>query len=170
MLRYISWFISALLVLFIAAAMFLYFSPDYNLYLVKGQSMEPAINMGDAVVTGPVGGLLRREIGPGTIVTYIRGNSPVTHRVVAVKGNSLVTKGDASEDPDPKPVMMSEVCGVYLSRVPYLGYFNNFMRTTVGWLVVVVAPTVLIVGFLGHSMIRVTRGMKSEHGTADIGK
>ena len=159
MLRYISWFISALLVLFIAAAMFLYFSPDYNLYLVKGQSMEPAINMGDAVV-----------IGPGTIVTYIRGNSPVTHRVVAVKGNSLVTKGDASEDPDPKPVMMSEVCGVYLSRVPYLGYFNNFMRTTVGWLVVVVAPTVLIVGFLGHRMIRVARGMKSEHGTADIGK
>jgi signal peptidase len=91
------------------------------MYLVKGQSMEPAINMGDVVVTGPVGGLLNRKIEPGTIVTYKRESTPITHRVIVVEGDNLITKGDASEDPDPEPLLMSEVCGVYLVRIPYLG-------------------------------------------------
>jgi signal peptidase len=153
-LRPVSWLVLILLVLFAAAVIFMYFSPDYNLYLVKGQSMEPAINTGDMVITGPTEGLLSREVKPGTIVTYMSENSSVTHRVIAVKGNNLITKGDAVEDPDPKPVLISEVCGVYLCRIPYLGYFSNFMRTTIGWLVVVIAPTILLVGFLVRKIIR----------------
>ena len=73
---------------------------------------------------------------------------------IAVEGNNLITKGDAVEDPDPKPVLISEVCGVYLVRIPYLGYFSSFMRTTVGWLVVVIAPTILLVGFLVRKIVR----------------
>jgi signal peptidase I len=150
----VSWFVLILLLLVIAGLTFVCFSPDYNLYLVKGQSMEPAINIGDAVLTGPQGGLLSGEIEPGTIVTYIRGDSPVTHRVIAVEGNDLITKGDAVEDPDSKPVPISEICGVYLIRIPYLGYFSDFMRTPVGWLVVVIAPTILLVGFLMRRVVR----------------
>lgn len=150
----LSWFALILLVLVITGLVFVCFSPDYNLYLVKGQSMEPAINMGDAVLTGPQGGLLSTEIKPGTIVTYINGNTPVTHRVIAIEGNNLITQGDAVEDPDSKPVLTSEICGVYLLRIPYLGYFSNFMRTTVGWLVVVIAPTILLVGFLMRRVVR----------------
>ena len=101
MLRSVNWLVVILLVLFTAAVIFVYFSPDYNLYLVKGQSMEPTINTGDMVITGPTEGLLSREVKPGTIVTYMRENSPVTHRVIAVEGNNLITKGDAVEDPGP---------------------------------------------------------------------
>ena len=153
-LRSVGLLIVILLVLFTAAVTFVYFSPDYNLYMVKGQSMEPAINTGDMVITGPMKGLLSREVKVGTIVTYMRENSLVTHRVIAVEGNSLITKGDAVEDPDPRPVLMSEICGVYLARIPCLGYFSNFMRTTIGWLVVVIAPTMLLVGFLVRKIVR----------------
>lgn len=153
-LRSVSWLVVILLVLFTAAVIFVYFSPDYNLYLVKGQSMKPAINTGDMVITGPTEGLLSREVKPGTIVTYMNENSPVTHRVIAVEGNNLITKGDAVEDPDPRPVLISEVCGILLVRIPYLGYFSNFMRTTIGWLVVVIAPAVLLVGFLVRKIVK----------------
>ena len=95
------------------------------MYLAKGQSMEPTINIGDMVVFGPAEGLLSGEIAAGTIVTYQKGNSPVTHRVIAVEGDSLITKGDASEDPDSQPVPISEVSGVYLFRIPYVGYFRT---------------------------------------------
>jgi signal peptidase I len=149
-----SWIFLIPLLLVTTGLVFVYFSPDYNLYLVKGNSMEPAVNMGDAVFTGPQGGLLSGEVEPGTIVTYIKGNSPVTHRVIAVEGSNLITKGDAVEDPDSKPVPISEICGVYLTKIPYLGYFSNFIRTTVGWLVVVIAPTILLVGFLMRRVVR----------------
>ena len=154
-MKAVGWFISVLLGLLIAVLVFVYFSSDYNMYLVKGQSMEPTINMGDMVITGPAGGLLNGEIEPGTIVTYQKGSSPVTHRVIAIEGNNLITKGDAVEDPDSKPVSISEISGVYLFRAPYIGYLSNFMRTTVGWLVVVVVPTVFIVGLLVRRIVRV---------------
>jgi len=153
-LKAVGWFISVLLVLLIAALVFVYFSSDYNMYLVKGQSMEPTINIGDMVITGPPEGLLSGEIKPGTIVTYQRGNSLVTHRVIAVEGSNLITKGDASEDPDSQPVTISEVSGVHLFKIPYVGYFSDFIRTTVGWLVVVIAPTILLVGFLVRKIVR----------------
>lgn len=152
--KVVSWSVLILLIIVITGLVFVYFSPDYNLYLVKGQSMEPSISMGDVVLTGPQGGLLSGEVEPGTIVTYINGNTPVTHRVIAVEGNNIITKGDAVEDPDSKPVPISTICGVYLIRIPYLGYLSNFMRTTIGWLVVVIAPTILLVGFLMRRVVR----------------
>ena len=83
----------------IGGFLFVHFSPDYDVYMVRSESMKPAINMGDMVITGPLGGPLGREVRPGSIVTYQRGEELVTHRVLSVDGNTLVTKGDAVEDP-----------------------------------------------------------------------
>ncbi|UCB42872.1 MAG: signal peptidase I [Dehalococcoidales bacterium] len=158
MVKIIGWSISILLVLVVVALVFVYFSPDYNVYLVKGQSMAPVINVGDMVVTGPVEGPLGGEIKPGIIVTYQDGSSSVTHRVIAVEGDSLITKGDASEDPDSSSVPISEIGGVYLFRIPYIGYLSDFMRTTVGWLVVVIVPAILLVVFLVRRIVREATG------------
>ena len=154
MIKAISWIISILLVIVVAALVFVYFSPDYNIYLVRGKSMAPAINVRDVVITGPVGGMLSGDIEPGMVVTYQKGNLPVTHRVIDVEGDTLITKGDAAEDSDSQPVPISRVGGVYLFKIPYVGYLSEFMRTTVGWLVVVIAPTILIVGFLVRKIVR----------------
>jgi len=158
MVRAISWFVSTILVLVVLALVFVYFSPDYNIYLVKGQSMTPVINLGDVVITGPVEGWLSGEIEPGTIVTYQKGSSPVTHRVIAVEGDSLITKGDATEDPDSQTVPISEIKGIYLFRIPYVGYLSGFMRTMVGWLTVVIIPAMLLVGFMVRKIIKEVTG------------
>jgi len=147
-----------MLVLLVAALVFAYFSPDYNIYLVKGRSMTPAINLGDMVITGPAGGWLSGEIEPGTIVTYQQGSSTVTHRVIEVEGDSLITKGDASEDPDSQTVPISEITGVYLFRIPYVGYLSGFMRTTAGWLTVVIIPAILLVSFTVRKIVKETTG------------
>jgi len=62
--------------------------------------MEPAFNVGDVIIAGPPGS---GGIKPGVIVTYAMGKTLITHRVLSVDGNTLITKGDANETPDPNP-------------------------------------------------------------------
>lgn len=116
--------------------------------------MKPAINIGDMIITGPLDGPLNGKVNPGVIVTYERGKELVTHRVVSVDGDNLVTKGDAVEDPDTHPVTMSEVSGIYLFRIPYAGYLSNFMRTRVGWFLVIIIPAMLLVAFLIKDIVK----------------
>ena len=106
---FLGWLVFIILGIGLAGFGFLFFSPDYNTYFVLSESMKPALNMGDMVITVPVNGQLR----PGEIITYERDNELITHRVLSVDGDKLVTKGDAVEDPDPWSVTLSDVKGSY---------------------------------------------------------
>ena len=143
-MKVFSWLVSIILALVVAGFLFVYFSPDYDMRLVRSESMKPAINMGDMVVTGP----LRGEVEPGSIVTYQRGSEIVTHRVLSAEGNTLTTKGDAVEDLDPWSVSLSEVKGVYLFKIPYLGYVADFIGTRFGWFLVIILPATALVALL----------------------
>ncbi|GAG48795.1 unnamed protein product, partial [marine sediment metagenome] len=55
-MKIFSWLVTAVLVLIVAGLAFIYFSPGYDLRLVKSESMKPAVNMGDLIITGPVNG------------------------------------------------------------------------------------------------------------------
>ena len=136
------------LAIVIGGFLFVHFSPDYDVYMVRSESMKPAINMGDMVITGPLGGTLGGVVRAGSIVTYQRGEELVTHRVLSVDGNTLLTKGDAMDNPDPWSVTMSDVRGVYLFRIPYIGYVSSFIRTRLGWFLVIVAPATALVVLL----------------------
>jgi signal peptidase len=119
--------------------------------------MKPAINMGDIVITGPRGGLLTGEVKPGTIVTYQRGDELVTHRVLSVNGDALVTKGDAMEDPDPWTVSLSDISGVYLLKIPYVGYVADFVRTKLGWFLLIILPATALVALLVRDIVKELR-------------
>lgn len=134
-------FIGGVLV-FAAGVGFLFLSPDYEAIVVQSQSMVPTFDMGDVIVTGPVNG----EIQPGMIISFHeeRTSGLVTHRVIGFEGGNLRTKGDATEDPDPWQVPVEAVKGVYLFRVPYLGYLSRFTHTRLGWMALIITPAVLL--------------------------
>jgi len=157
-MKAISWVFSIILACTVAGLVFIYFSPDYNMYLIRSESMKPIINMGDMVVTGPLGGPLNGGIEPGMIVTYGYGQELVTHRVISVDDDSLLTKGDAVEDPDPWPVTMSEIRGIYLFKIPYVGYLSNFMRTKLGWFLAIITPALILVAFLIKDIVKEATG------------
>ena len=116
--------------------------------------MRPAINMGDLIITGPMNGPINGEIKPGTVVTYEYRKENITHRVKSIDGQTLVTKGDAVEDPDPWVVTISDVRGVYLFKIPYLGYVTNFVQTKEGWFLTVVIPGALLVLWLAKDIVK----------------
>jgi signal peptidase len=138
----------------VVAMCFVAFAPGYDVSVVKSESMKPSINMGDLVITGPVSGLFSNDIKPGTIVSYQTGQNVVTHRVISVENNSYVTKGDAVEDPDPQPVQMSQVVGVYLFKIPKLGYVSYFIHTKLGWFVLIILPAVLVGSIIIKEIIK----------------
>ena len=142
--------VSIILGLIVAALAFVFFSPAYGLYIVRSESMKPAINMGDLVITGPPGA----DINPGDIVTYAFGKKLITHRVLSIDGDTLITKGDASEDPDPRPIQISQVTGSYLFKIPYAGYPASFVRTRQGWFLVIILPAMVLLTFIVKDIIK----------------
>lgn len=138
--------------LIVAALAFVFFSPDYALYFVRGESMKPAFDMGDVVIGGPVG--TGSDIKPGDIVTYESGKNLITHRVLSVDGDTLITKGDANEDPDSRPIQFSQVKSRYLFKVPCVGYLTSFVQTRLGWFLAIILPAMALVGFIVRDIVK----------------
>jgi signal peptidase len=87
-------------------------------------SMEPGISPGDLVVSRALG-----SYSEGDVVTYLtETGSSVTHRVVAVSDEGLLTtRGDANNADDSLPVDPANVVGAVVLVVPGAG-------TALGWL------------------------------------
>ena len=149
-MKVFSWVISIVLGVTIAGLAFVYFSPGYNMYIVRSDSMKPVFAAGDLIITKPLGS----EITVGSIITFQRGTELVTHRVVALTENGLITKGDANEDADPGTVSLSQVTGSYFLKLPYVGYVSAFIQTRTGWLLAVLVPAVLLLGWIIKDILR----------------
>jgi signal peptidase len=135
------------LVMLLAAAVL--FAPHlgWRIDNVLSGSMSPAITVGSAVVTQPVD---TQAIEVGDIITYRspRNGEMTTHRVVGIEGESLryfQTKGDANEDPDPYTVPSANVEGRVLFDVPLLGYVADFVKTPLGFILMLGIPGGIII-------------------------
>jgi signal peptidase len=157
-LKALSWIAAITVALMVAALAFLYLSPTYNAYIVRSESMTPTLNLGDMVFVGTPGGLFSHKIAPGTIITYRLEGSVVTHRVQSMEGNNLITKGDAVDKADPQVVPTSQVVGVFLFKIPEVGYLSAFLHTKFGWFLLIVVPAgILITTILVQAMRSVTK-------------
>ena len=147
-MKYVKLVISIVLGVILVGLAYLYLSPDYNLFFVRSESMKPAVNIGDMIVTGPVDGLITDQLRPGMIITYEHGKEIITHRVQSIEGEHIITKGDATEEYDPWLVNIDEVRGISLFKIPYAGYLNGFIRTKLGWFIVIIIPAAVLVAFI----------------------
>jgi len=134
---------------------FCYFSEDYDAYIVLSDSMQPTINSGDLVLIGPPNHPFVDKIQPETIVTYRHNEGLVTHRVVSITGDTLVTKGDAMEDSDPWPVSrFYDVKGSYITHFPYVGKLSSFIRTKMGWFITIILPALFLLVLIFKEIIK----------------
>lgn len=111
-----------------------------NLLVVISNSMAPTFRAGDVLILQSAGDSLE----PGMIVSYRKGGNLITHRVVRVDGATLVTRGDNNLGDDPWTVPVSSVVGTPFARVPYLGYVIFFLKKPLGFLMIVLIPSIWI--------------------------
>ncbi len=110
----------------------------YSQLVVISGSMQPAIDPGDLLIIREQESYL-----PGDIVTFIDGQSLVTHRLLDIKDGFALTRGDANNTDD-APVATENVLGRMVLRVPKLGQLVLFLRTNQGMLTLTALLILLI--------------------------
>ena len=124
-------------------------------YAIISGSMEPAYPTGSLVYADPVEG---SSLQAGDVVAFWEEEEVIIHRVKEVDDQTghLVTKGDANEDVDLRPVPFQNVLGRVVFSVPVVGYFLMALGTTAGLLVlgwvVIMAVALCVVGTILGSL------------------
>lgn len=108
---------------------------QYKPVVIVSNSMQPVYNRGSVVVVrlwvDPM------DIKSGDIIQYKHKQSGdmITHRVVDIQQSGdgsgqrvFITKGDNNQSKDP-PVRVSQVTGIIMTEVPYIGYPTIWLRT-----------------------------------------
>jgi signal peptidase I len=132
---------------------------------VLSGSMEPTIHVGDIVVVRQISPLDARV---GDVVTFrdpAARDKLITHRVraMSVAGGvvSFETKGDANTSVERWTIGTDGTIGLVMYRVPKLGYILFYVHGTLGRLLLVVVPALLLGGY---EILRIWRPARAEAG------
>jgi signal peptidase I len=112
-------------------------------------SMEPKIHTGSMVFSKTV---LSYQIGD--VITFKRGDITVTHRIVGIKNNQFVTKGDANKAQDPQLVSKFNVIGRVFITIPNVGKLIGFIKTIPGFIIFIGLPTFIFIGFEAKTIMQ----------------
>lgn len=142
----------------------------YKAFIVLSDSMSKTdFNAGDLVLV--------KEVDPATlkagdIISYQSTNTEnygevVTHKIreltTDAEGNpGFVTYGTTTDQNDENIVTYSFVLGKYQTKLPGVGKFFQFLKTTPGYIVCIFLPFLLLILVQGINSIRLFRQYKKE--------
>lgn len=142
----------------------------YKFFIVQSDSMSATdFSAGDIVFI--------KEIDPATlnegdIIAYISQNTSnygetVTHKIRTLTTNEngdagFVTYGTTTDTDDETVVTYPYVLGKYTGRLPKVGTFFSFLKTTPGYILCILVPFLLLIGYNGLNCISLFRRYKKE--------
>ena len=131
---------TALVVLMVLCAVFLMGSRvlGFQIYMVLSGSMEPAISIDDLIIIRAAD-----SFAVGDVVVYQNGRVPVVHRIVAMDGEMVTTRGDANNTDD-DPMDISLVKGKVIAAVPYVGKVVRLLKTPIATVLMIVAAVLCV--------------------------
>lgn len=94
----------------------------YTFFEVASGSMSDTINIKDLVIIKIGNDNLKVD----DIVTYKNNEDFITHRIVSINDNTIITKGDANNDSD-RPVDKSNVLGKVAFVIPSFGVYRSVL-------------------------------------------
>lgn len=123
----------------------------YKPYIVTSNSMQDTFQAGDLTVSKQVD---PATLEPGDIVTFrsidpVNYGQVVTHKIKSIttyEGEpAFVTYGTATGVEDAYPVPFSQVLGQYQFRLPGMGNFFYFLKSTAGYVTVILLPFLILI-------------------------
>lgn len=98
----------------------------YEPVAIISNSMTPVFYRGDVVVYRKVDNNKLKKLKLYTIIIYSKDGQAIVHRVVRKYYENgelyFITRGDANNSDDYKPVSTSQIIGIYQTSVKYIGY------------------------------------------------
>lgn len=133
---------------------------QYPVMVVVSQSMVPTLGVGDFILVDHIEDLDEVAAAPqpeGDILVFQRSSSSdeyIVHRAVEKFSRDgkwwFITKGDHNQVNDGHPVPENRVIGKVIGKIPILGYFPLFIKTSRGF--TLVAGLMAIVFFADYIM------------------
>lgn len=110
----------------------------YAVLEVVSGSMEPTINIGDLII-------IKKNINnlkEGEIVTFYDVNgSFVTHRIIEINEDSIITQGDANNTVD-EAINKDKIVGKYIRKIDKLGILFKSLKNPI------VMVLILVIGII----------------------
>ncbi len=135
----IKGFILTLIISLIIAITIVFIASGSRIFIVFSDSMEPTIPPGSLVIVVPTW-IKSPEVGD--VVAYRlridnHASMVIVHRIVAKYSEDMfITKGDAVQEPDPWIVNRSDIIGVVVFSIPFIGTAMLFIA--------IFAPAILV--------------------------
>ena len=152
----------------------------FKFYIVLSDSMSPSENNKDDEVHFSAGDIVLSKkvedptaLQPGDVISFVSQNSvsygeTVTHMIRQVQKTQdgrvigYVTYGTNTGADDEVLVEPSYVLGKYAGKLPGVGNFFAFVKTTPGYLICILVPFLLLIVVNGASVIRLFRKYRRE--------
>lgn len=141
----------------------------YSMMTVQSGSMEPTFSKGDVIIVKEVEDLNTLQVDDIiTFHTVIDMKSVInTHRIIKIFNDDpsmvqFVTKGDANDEADYSVVGGGNVIGKYQFYIPKLGQALDFLSTSMGFLLIIVLPLLLLFLYQAYNLINVIVEMKKQ--------
>ena len=142
----------------------------YKAIIVLSDSMRKTVfNAGDLVLVKAVDPSTLKE---GDIIAYTSQNTSnygetVTHKIRKLTTDAngepgFVTYGTTTDTDDETVVTYPYVLGKYQGRIPKVGTFFQFLKSTPGYIVCILVPFLLLILLEGIRCIRLFRKYKAE--------
>ncbi len=142
----------------------------YKAFIVLSDSMSATdFDAGDIVLVKEVDPSTLKE---GDIISYQSINDhnygqTVTHKIRRLVTNEkgepgFITYGTTTNTDDESVVTYSFVLGKYQGRLPKVGKFFQFLKTTPGYILCIFIPFLLLIIFQGINSIKLFRKYKEE--------
>lgn len=97
----------------------------YYILQVASKSMESTLKKGDYILVKK-----SNTYKEGDIVTYKEKSSFITHRIVKINENNIVTKGDNNNIED-TPIKKNDIIGKYILKLRIIGLFLKHKIVTI---------------------------------------
>ena len=147
-------------------------TPLFGAYVIVSESMVPTIKVNDAIIVKRVDD---ENLEIGDIITFssndiVYRGLTVTHRIIGIQessdgSNIYRTKGDNNILADTALVDVESIYGKVILKIPKLGYVQKFVSSTSGFILLIVAPIVIVVLY---EILRIRRLMKKQDEELEI--
>lgn len=117
---------------------------EYTAFEVVTGSMSGTIEIGDLVIVK-----ITDSVEPDDIIVYQEENHFVTHRVLEINGEKIVTKGDANSSKD-LPISNKQVLGKVVAVIPKVGIWKKVL-TTPSVLIAIIITVILITAIVYYN-------------------
>lgn len=110
----------------------------YGMAVILSGSMEPVMSTGDLILVHET-----NNYEVDDVVVFQEGSTLITHRIVSMNEDEIITKGDANNAED-NPIALGNIRGEVILCIPMVGNIVNVLKTPIATIVIIGLAILLI--------------------------